>query len=103
MNPLIKSAFVNSSLTALYILGISLLLFYSGSNELGKNFTFLIPLTMLSLFVFSAAITSFLIFGRPAMLYVDGKKKEALTLLMYTIGFFGAYTLLIITLLFLTN
>ena len=42
------------------------------------------PIVMLLLFVFSALITSFLILGRPVMLYAAGHKKEGLKLLGYT-------------------
>jgi len=41
---------------------------------------------MLLVLVFSAALTGILIFGRPAIWYLDGKKSEALFLLFYTLG-----------------
>lgn len=44
--------------------------------------TVFIPITMLMLFVCSAAITGFLVFGKPAMLYLDGKKQDAIQLLI---------------------
>ncbi len=50
---------------------------------------------MLLLFVTSAAITGFLVFGKPAMLYIDGKKKEAISLLGYTIGMLFLITLIV--------
>lgn len=100
MNWIVKAALTNSSLTAFYIIGIALFINYGSETKLDREFTILIPITMLLLFVFSAALTGFLIFGRSAMLYVDGKKIEALRLLMYTILFLGAYTLGAIILLF---
>ncbi len=38
-------------------------------------------------FVISAAIMGLLVFGRPVLLYMDGLKKEAVSLLFYTLGF----------------
>lgn len=43
---------------------------------------------ILLLFVFSAALTSMLIFGRPVLWYLDGKKKEAISLLTHTLVIF---------------
>ncbi len=56
--------------------------------------TILVPITMLLLLIMSASITGFLVFGRPVLWYLDGKKKEALSLLGYTLG-----TLFVITIL----
>jgi hypothetical protein len=42
------------------------------------------PIIMLSIFVLSALITAFLVLGKPIMLYIDGKKKEAVRMLFYT-------------------
>lgn len=43
-------------------------------------------MVMLLLFVFSAALTGALIFGRPILWYLDGKKREAILLFFYTLG-----------------
>lgn len=54
---------------------------------------FLAPVAMLMLFVLSAAVMASLVFGKPAMLYVDGKKKEAITMVAWTIGTLAVLTL----------
>jgi len=97
-NDIIKHAFINASLTALYIIGISSFLFYVSRFFDSPN-TVLIPIMMLSLFVFSAALTGSLIFGRPILWYLEGKKEEAVFLLIYTLGIFLVITLLIFSLL----
>jgi hypothetical protein len=74
-------------------------MFWAGEAKIGANNTFLAPIAMLLLFVFSAALTGFLVFGQPAILYLDGKKKEALTLLGYTLGILSGLTVLAIVLL----
>ncbi len=61
----------------------------------------LLPLTVLSLFVLSAAVMSYIFFYQPIMLYMDGKKTEAVNLFLKTIGFFAGITILLVLALFL--
>lgn len=95
-NKIIKKAILNALGTALYIAALVSLIFYS-SQLLGVDEpdTILIPIGMLCLFVLSAAITSFLVFGYPVLWYLDGKKKEALTLLSWTLGVLFTITVLV--------
>ncbi|HTM68228.1 MAG TPA: hypothetical protein VL426_02910 [Candidatus Binatia bacterium] len=53
---------------------------------------FLAPLAMLSLLVLSAAVMGMLVFGKPVMLYIDGKKKEAVAMVCWTVGTFAVIT-----------
>ena len=87
-----KTAFLNAVLTTLYIVGVGCFMYYGSLVKIGRNNTFLVPITLLLLFVMSASITGFLIFGKPAQMYIDGKKKEALSLLMQTLVFFSIIT-----------
>ena len=50
---------------------------------------------MLMLFVFSAAFMSVVFFARPVTMYVDGQKKEALSLLAWTLASFCTLGVLI--------
>lgn len=86
MNKTIKRAVINAFCTLVYIVLVVLLIFslQNPGQPDGKNI--LIPISMLLLFVCSAAITGFLFFGKPVMLYIDGKKNEAIKMLTYTIG-----------------
>jgi len=99
MNKIFKTAFLNAIGTTLYIGAVGSFMYYGSMIKIGKRANFLAPIAMLLLFVFSAALTGSLIFGKPALLYVDGKKKEALTLLTYTLLIFFAITFLTIVLL----
>jgi ABC-type Fe3+-siderophore transport system permease subunit len=56
------------------------------------EFQILVPIGFLMLFVLSAAVMGMLIFGAPVMLYIDGKKKEAVKLLAWTVGSLAAIT-----------
>lgn len=57
--------------------------------------TFLIPVAMLMLLVLSAAVMGLLVFGRPILMYLDGKKREAVMFLGYTIGWLTLLTFLV--------
>jgi len=103
MKEIRKQAFVNSLLTSLYIVGVGLFLYYGTLMKFGRN-NFTAPIAMLFLFVFSAALTSYLLLGMPARMYIDGKKKEALSLVTHTLGFFFGFTLIaLLLLIFLTR
>src|SRR3972149_12222878 len=94
MKDIKKTALINALATTAYIIAVGSFMYYGSIVKLGRANTFLIPVTLLLLFVFSAALTGFLIFGKPAQMYVDGKKKEALSLLSYTLGIFSVITFL---------
>jgi hypothetical protein len=94
-------ALINSLLTSLYIIAVGLFFYFAARIKLGQSNNFLAPVAMLFLFVFSAALTSYLIMGMPARMYIDGKKKEALSLITYTLGFFFGFTLIAILILIL--
>jgi len=101
-NIIIKNAILNALATVLYIVVVASFLFYApkifGSD---KGNTVLVPIVMLSLLVFSVALTGVLIFGRPVFWYLDGKKKEAIYLLAYTLGIFLIITIAALLVLFL--
>ncbi|MBI2514688.1 hypothetical protein HYV91_00645 [Candidatus Wolfebacteria bacterium] len=100
-NNIIKNAFLHASTTALYVAAVASFLFYAPKVfEPQRADTVLIPIAMLLLFVFSAAITGVSIFGRPILWYLDGKKQEAISLLLYTLGFFLIITIIALSALF---
>ena len=93
MDKIIKRAFIDSVGTFIYIvLVVSFIFSLQVFSEQKDNI--IIPISMLLLFVCSAAITGFLVFGKPIMLYIDGKKKEAVLLLGYTLGIMVLITLI---------
>jgi hypothetical protein len=101
MNKIIKTAFVNAFGTAMYVALVGSFMYYGTLIKIGRKNTFLAPVALLLLFVFSAALTGYLIFGKPALLYLDGKKKDALTLLTSTLLFFFTITFIVLVLLIL--
>lgn len=83
-NNIIKIALFNAFVAALYVVGIASFLFYVPKSIDSAN-TVLVPIVMLLLFVFSAALMGTLIFGKPILWYLDGRKQEAFSLLAYTL------------------
>lgn len=60
-----------------------------------ENPEWLIPIFMLLLFIISATITSLLVLGRPIQWYWEGKKKEAVTLLVSILGWLIVFWLIV--------
>lgn len=94
-----KTALKNSLLTALYVAGVGSFMYFGSQVKIGRANSFLVPVSLLLLFVCSASITGYLMFGKPIFLYIDGKKKEAITLVTHTLIYFSAITVVAITLL----
>lgn len=85
-----KYACINSLLTALYIILVASFFFYVPRHFSfpEKPDTVFAPIMMLMLFVFSATVTASLVLGRPILWYLDGKKKEAISLFIHTLVVF---------------
>lgn len=94
MNKTLKRAFLNSIGTFLYVIFVVLLLFFLRNFVPQAEDSLIIPIAMILLLVCSASITGFLVFGKPIMLYLDGKKKEAVLLLGNTIGILVILTII---------
>ena len=80
---IITHALANGLYTVLYIILIALFL-GNAESMFGDTKTPLIPMAMLMLLVFSAALCGALVFGRPILWYIEGKKREAVILFSYT-------------------
>jgi len=68
-----------------YISGVAWLMF-NGEKFFGKADNFWMPVGLLLLFVLSATIVGSLVLGKPVLMYLDGKKADALRMLAYTVG-----------------
>ena len=93
---ILKHAFINSFLAALYIILVASFLFY-GPRYFAfaeKPDTVFAPIMMLMLFVFSASVTSALVLGRPILWYLDSRKEEAVILFLSTLSIFFIIILL---------
>jgi len=54
---------------------------------------FIMPIVMLSLLTLSVAVMAYIFGYQPFVLFLDGKKKEAVSLFLKTVGIFGGVTL----------
>ncbi len=88
-NTIIKNAVASAILTTLYVICVASFFFYASRifGGDGSKDTILAPIVMLLLLVLSAAITGSLVFGRPVLWYLEGKKQEAISLFLYTLAF----------------
>lgn len=89
-----KYAWLDALGTAVYIVLVASLIYSLSHSGFQAGNDLIVPIFMLLLFVFSAAFTGSLVFGRPVMLYLDGKKKEALTLVFWTLGILLVLTII---------
>jgi hypothetical protein len=90
-NPALESL-GHAILVAVYVSLVAFIMNH-GSTWFGKTDTAWTPVAVLMLFVLSAAITGSLVLGRPILMYLDGKKKEALQFFGYMVGWLFILTL----------
>lgn len=102
MKEITKIAFTNAVLTVAYVVAIANFLFYVPKKFFGPVDSVLVPIIMLLIFVFSAALTGFLVFGRPVMWYLDGRKQEAFSLFVRTLIIFFITTVIMFLIFFLS-
>lgn len=90
---------MNAAGAAAYVGAIGLIFQYISSFRSNTPDTFLDPILALSLLVFSVAVMGFLFFYRPVVLLIEGKREEAVTFFLKTLGTFGVITVLLLVLL----
>ena len=90
--------FVNAAAAAAYIGAVALLMQFIQSIRHDTPDTLLDGMGAISLFVFSAAVMSFLFFYQPIIKLSENKKAEAVSYFLKTIGLFGAITIALLTL-----
>lgn len=96
-NPVVR-ALAHAVLTFLYVSLVAL--FMSNVERVFDNVPDVFAgMTMLTLFVVSAAVTGSLVVGRPILLYIEGKRSEAVRFFMYTIGWLVALLVILVSLL----
>ncbi len=93
--------FYNAVLAAGYIVGLVYFVFtfVAQPNTPDSQTSLLVPIAMLSLFVLSAAVMTYLFLYEPLMLYFDNKRQEAVRFFLATVGIFALITLVFLGLL----
>ena len=98
-----KKPFLHASGAALYIVFIVFVTQTVSYFLKSQNGTFVPPMTVLSLFVLSAAVMGFLFLSEPLYLLAENKKQEAIAFFGKTVGFFACYVILFAIILFFTS
>lgn len=94
-----KNPFINAAAASIYIVVVATLM--SNANKLfGPKDTLLTPIAVLSLFTLSAAVMGYVFLYQPLLLFLDGKKKNAINLFLQTVAAFAGITVVIFILLF---
>lgn len=89
---LIWQSFLSSFGVLIYVTAVALVM-NNGEKLFGKIDNVFGPVFLLMLFVVSALITSTLVFGRPIYLYLNGNKKDGISLFFYTVGWLVIFLL----------
>jgi hypothetical protein len=90
-----KNPIINALLAVLYIAIVASFMFY-GKTE-SRPDTIIVPIAMISLFTFSAAVMGYIFLSVPLQLFLSGKKAAAVTLFVQTLAVFGVLTVLFLT------
>lgn len=85
------------SIGVLVYVSLVALIMNNGQKWFGNANNILGATAILLLFVLSAAIVGALVLGKPTLLYLDGKKKEAIKLFLYTISSLAIIILIVFT------
>ncbi len=90
-----KNPLMNALGALAYILFVVALLNMVSRAQGAKPDTAFAPIAFLSLLTLSAAVMAYLFFYQPVILFIEGKKKNAVNLFVKTVGIFAAFTVII--------
>jgi hypothetical protein len=92
-----KNPFLNALAGLAYIFAVASFMFYV-APRIPIEDTVLIPVAVLSLFVFSAAMMGYIFILEPLRLFFDGNKSEAVRFFLKTLVSFAAAAVLLVSL-----
>lgn len=95
-----KNPIINALSASAYIFLVVSVMTFVTKPLRNKPDTFFAPIVFLSMLTLSVAVMAFLFFYQPTLLFIEGKKKEAVNIFVKTVGFFAAFTALALILLF---
>ncbi len=92
-----KNPFYNAGLGLAYIaIVVNAINFGSRWATEEANQNLLLPIGMLSLFVLSASVMGYLFLSQPIIMFLDGKRKEAVNLFVSTVAVFAGVTAVVL-------
>lgn len=87
-----KNPIINALGASIYIVLVVTVMTLVSQPLKNKPDTFGAPIIMLSVLTLSVAVMAYLFFYQPFLLFIEGKKKEAVNLFIKTVGVFGVLT-----------
>lgn len=87
-----KNPVINAAGAAGYITLVVSVITALGKTQKNKPDTFFAPILALSMLVLSVTVMAYIFFYQPLMLFLKGKKIEAVNLFIQTVGVFAAIT-----------
>jgi hypothetical protein len=94
-----RNPLINALSASAYIILVATVINFVSQTQRHKPDTIFDPIAFLSLFTLSAAVMGYFFLYQPVQLYLDGKKKDAASLFVRTIGVFAAFTAIVLILL----
>ena len=94
-----KNPFLSAATATLYIILVALIMHF-GSQNAPQDASLIGPIAGISLFTLSAAVMGYIFCYQPFILFLDGKRKEAVDLFLKTTLAFGIITAAILLLFF---
>lgn len=94
-----KNPLINAISALAYIILVVLVMTFVTQPLSNKPDTFFAPVTFLTVLTLSVTVMAFLFFYQPVLLFIEGKKKEAVNLFAKTVGIFAVFTILVLILL----
>ena len=95
-----KNPILNAIGASTYIFLVASVIRFISQTQGNKPDTFFAPVAFLSLLTLSVVLMAYLFFYQPLQLFIEGKKKEAVRLLIQTVGVFGVITVVVWILIF---
>lgn len=98
-----KNPLYNALVAILYIIVLVGGMNLADSYYLDESIaSFVMPVIMISLLTLSAAVMAYLFCLQPLRLYLDGKKEQGVSLFINTVLIFGAMTLALVLIYFIS-
>jgi hypothetical protein len=94
-----KNPIINALSASVYIILVVSIMTFVTQPLKNKPDTFFAPITVLFVLTLSVTVMAFLFFYQPLQLFIEGKKKDAVSLFTKTVGIFAALTAVVLILL----
>ncbi|KUK83749.1 MAG: Uncharacterized protein XD98_0256 [Microgenomates bacterium 39_6] len=94
-----KNPLINALGASAYIIMVVSVMNFVTKLVRDKPDTFFAPVIVLFILTLSVAVMAYLFFYQPLLLFIEGKKKEAVNLFVKTVGIFAVFTVVALALL----